>query len=57
MGLTKDKTNLVQRISGAVGVTIPGKAGKKNLTSPKISKQKTKIMKKRTTIQNSNVDM
>ena len=39
-----------------MGVTIPAKS-KKSLTSPKISKQKTKIMKKRTTVQNSNIDM
>ena len=50
MGLIKEKTNLVTRIAGAVGVVIPGKSGKKSLTSPKISKQKTKIMKKRTNI-------
>ena len=56
MGLTKEKTNLVMRIASSVGVTIPGK-GKKSLTSPKISKQKTKIMKKRTNVQNSNIDM
>ena len=40
-----------------MGLTIPAKSGKKSLTSPKISKQKTKIMKKRTTVQNSNIDM
>ena len=56
MGLTKAKTNVIVRISTAIGVTIPGK-GKKNLMSPKLSKQKTKLMKKRTTVTNNNADM
>ena len=39
MGLTKEKTNVIIRISNAVGVVIPGgKTKKNNLMSPKMKK-------------------
>ena len=55
MGLTKERTNIIKRISGAIGLNMATK-GKKGVTSPK-GKAGTKLKKKKTAVQNSVIDM
>ena len=57
MGLTKDKTNIIKRIAGEIGLKLDTKT-KKNITSPKSTKNKSlKLGKKKTQQQNNDVDL